>query len=68
MSIRLFHRHEISTEEQLQIGEDGTVLESLIGHISGETNPELGYVASRLSAMRMPYERLYLPVFVFEGA
>lgn len=68
MSIRLFHRHEISTEEQLQIGEDGTVPESLIGHISGETNPEPGYVASRLSAMRMPYERLYLPVFVFEGA
>lgn len=68
MSIRLFYRHELSTEEQLQIGETGTVPESLIGHISGETNPEPGYVANRLRAMRMPYERLYLPVFVFEGA
>jgi hypothetical protein len=68
MSIRLFYRHEISTEEQLQIGETSTVPEFLIGHISGETNPGPGYVASRLRAMRMPYERLYLPVFVFEGA
>ena len=68
MQIGLLFRCELNNDEDILYEINGKVPSSLIGYISGRTNPEPSGVAKRLREIDMPMSRLYLPMFVYTGS
>jgi hypothetical protein len=68
MQIGLLFRYEVDAEEDVFYELTGQIPASLIGHISGKTNPEPSGVEKRLREIDMPYAQLYVPMFIYAGS